>query len=72
MPKKLGQNDFYCVGCRRKVKCNPDDIYYKDIRNYKAKNGKVPALKCGCKGCDGNLTKFVKRKDAARLKKKFS
>lgn len=69
---KLKQTEFYCVGCCRRVKCSADDIKFKQIKNYKAPGGKVPALKCYCDGCDGNLTKFVKRKDAAKLKKKYS
>jgi hypothetical protein len=70
--KKLKENDFYCVGCCKRVSCAPDDIKFVQISNYKAIGGKVPALKCYCKGCQGNLTKFVKRKDADKLKKKYA
>ena len=68
---KLKENEFYCVSCCRRVKCNHDDIRFKNIKNKRAIGNKVPALKCVCKSCDTNLTKFVKRKDTERLKKKY-
>ena len=67
---KLKQTEFYCVSCMSKKKCDPDDIRFKRLRTKKVKGG-VPALKCWCYSCDSNLTKFVKRKDAAKLKKKY-
>ena len=70
LKSRLKQNDFYCVSCRRRVSCDPEDIRFKRFRNKKVKGG-VPALKCKCEKCDTNVTKFVKRKDAAALQKKF-
>lgn len=70
LKKKLTQTEFYCVSCCKRVRCNGDDIKFKRIRNRRVKGG-VPALKCECKHCGTNLTKFVKRKDAAKLKSKY-
>ena len=71
MPKKMKQRQFYCVVCNKRLTCPEDDIKFKKLKNKKVKGG-VPALKCYCKSCDTNLTKFVKRKDAASLKKKYA
>lgn len=74
MPRKLGkklkQQEFYCVQCRKRVKCNADDMCLRKVRNYKRKGG-VPMLAGHCKKCDCNVNKFVKVKDAAKLQKKY-
>ena len=56
---KLKKNEMYCVKCRSRVKCNPEDICVEKIRNRKV--GYVPALKCYCNKCDTSLTRFIKR-----------
>lgn len=63
---KLKKNEFYCVKCRNRVKCDSADICVKKIQNRKI--GYIPALKCHCK-CGTSLTKFIRRdqeKDAKR------
>lgn len=73
LKKKLTQQEFYCVACRKRVKCHKDDIGVVEYKNKKAKGGKVPALRAYCrsKNCDCNLTKFIKRKDQDKFTSKF-
>lgn len=66
----MKERQFYCVSCRRKVMCPADDIHFKIIKNKRIKGG-MPALKSVCNKCDTRLTKFVKRKDASKLKAKY-
>lgn len=66
----MKERQFYCVLCRKKVMCPAEDIHFKMLKNKKIKGG-MPALKCGCQKCGTRLTKFVKRKDAKRLKAKY-
>jgi hypothetical protein len=66
LTKKLKENEFYCVVCRSRVKC--DNIKFKKIKNSKL--GYVPALTGKDKYGD-KLFKFVKWKDESMLKKKY-
>lgn len=68
---KLKQKEFYCVKCCKRVKCAPDAINFTEIKNSKATSGYVPALKCTCSHCGTKLTKFVKHKDAEKLRNKY-
>jgi len=65
----MKEKQFYCVSCGKKVMVGEDDIKFKNIKNYK--RGVVPSLKGKCKKCDTKLTKFVKVKDAKKLKSKY-
>lgn len=69
MPKKMKQQQFYCVSCNSRVSLPADDIWFKMGKSSKRK--KLPMLKGKCKKCDGKLTKFVKIKDSQKLKSKF-
>jgi hypothetical protein len=73
MPSKLKtplkQQEFYCLSCRKRVKCTATNICVKSFKNKKL--GKVPTLRAYCKKCDCYLSKFIKHKDAARLTKKY-
>lgn len=71
LKKKLTQQQFYCVSHRSRVTIPKSEIGVTEYKNYKAKGGKVPALKGYCKKCDCNVTKFIKRKDKSKLQKKF-
>jgi hypothetical protein len=67
---KLKANEFYCVGCRhRRV---GEEISFKEVKNYKRANGKVPMLKSKCKQCGANLNKIVKNSAADKLKAKYA
>jgi len=68
LKKKLSQNEFYCVKCRRREKGT--DICVKMLKNKKIKGG-VPTLVADCKKCDTVLYKFVKRTDKDKLIKKY-
>jgi hypothetical protein len=48
---RLPEATFYCVSCRKRVKCNTNDIKGK-------KYGSRHALRCVCP-CGTNTTKFV-------------
>ena len=67
----LTQNQFYCVAKKHKVTLKTDDICFKNYKNSNMKGGKTPALVGYCSKCDCKLTKFVKHKDATKLKNKF-
>lgn len=60
MPK-LKERQFYCVSCRKRVTCVPDDISVKiyTIGRGPKKGQKVPSLKCKCL-CEQSLTKWIK------------
>lgn len=64
----MAQNQFYCVACRKRVKCDKDDICLALLKNKK--RGEVPALRCQC-ACGTNLTKFVSLKDVEKLADKY-
>ena len=66
----MKQRQFFCVSCNRRVTCPADEICFKRLKNRKVRGG-VPALKCHCGKCDQTLYKFVKHKDASKLKKKY-
>lgn len=67
----LTQNQFYCVSSRHKVTLKTDDICVKEFRNPRMKGGKAPAIVGYCEKCRCNLTKFIKKKDVAKLVRKF-
>ncbi len=67
--RKLAVNEFYCVSCRKAVKCNPDDMGVKVYKN--PKTGASPALRSACSKCDTNLTKFIPRDSLAKMKEKY-
>lgn len=68
LKKKLSAEEFYCVSCRGRKR--GDEIHYREVKN--SKRGKVPMLSASCKSCGHNLNKFVKVKDADKLKKKYA
>lgn len=67
----MKQNQFYCVACRAKRTCKPNNIGVKVYKNKRMYNGKVPVLKCECPTCGTSLTKFIKHDDELRLTKKY-
>lgn len=69
LKKKLRQNQFYCVGCRKRVTVKADDICTKKYRNKK--RGSVSALKGECHTCNAPLTKFIKDSAYQRLTDKY-
>jgi hypothetical protein len=68
---KLKQTEFYCVGCRARVKEHPDDICVKVYKNKRMYDGKVPTLKSQCHRCGVNLTKFIKHDATAAMTAKY-
>ena len=67
MPKrKLKQNEFYCVSCRKPVRASVDDIKFKVTRLTRR-----PMLKSYCRKCDCNLNKFVKESQATSMRRKY-
>lgn len=48
---KLAEGTFYCLSCRKRVRCNPADITRK-------KYGNRHALRCVCP-CGTNVSKIV-------------
>jgi hypothetical protein len=67
MPKRMTQNQFYCVSCRKRVTCKNDDIC---VEFFKNRGREVPALRCECK-CGTNLTKFIKVSAAEKMVDKY-
>jgi hypothetical protein len=67
--RRLAVDEFYCVGCRKKVKGENIKLVYLD----NAKRGKVPALKASCElnGRRCKLIKFVALADVPKLKQMF-
>lgn len=67
--RRLAVDEFYCVGCRKKVKGENIKLVYLD----NAKRGKVPALKASCElnGRRCKLIKFVSMADVPKLKQMF-
>ena len=55
---KLKENQFYCVGTRRRVTAHPDDI---GVKIYKNKNipGGAPALVAECEKTGNYLHKWI-------------
>tara|TARA_Y100000389_G_scaffold197949_1_gene233547 strand:- start:616 stop:843 length:228 start_codon:yes stop_codon:yes gene_type:complete len=68
LKKKLAENEFYCVKCRKREKVK--DICVKILKNKKIKGG-VPTLTGECKKCDTLLYKFVKKDKKDKLVKKY-
>lgn len=65
LQKKLRQQEFYCVQCRKRVKCSAEDIR---VKNDRAGNPRMV-----CKDTQGHkLFKYIKWADEKRLKKKFN
>lgn len=64
----MSQNQFYCVSCRKRVKCDANDMCLDLLKNKK--RGEVPALRCVC-SCGTNLIKFVKLDDVEKLADKY-
>lgn len=65
----MKQTEFYCVKCRKKVMCDPDDMCVQIFKNKKT--GESPALRSVCPKCDTNLTKFIKRDSTDRMIEKY-
>jgi len=70
LKSKLKQREFFCVSCNKRVSLPADQIGVQTFKNKRVKGG-VPALRGECKKCGTNVTKFVKKKDASKLTKKF-
>ena len=68
LKKKLSQNEFYCVKCRKRTK--GDDICVKVLKNKKIKGG-VPSLVADCAKCQTVLYKFIKQNKKDSMIKKF-
>ena len=66
--KKLSQNEFYCVKCRKRTK--GEDICVKVLKNKKIKGG-VPSLVADCVKCETVLYKFIKKNKKDSMIKKF-
>lgn len=69
MKRKLHQNEFYCVSCRKAVKIPASDICFRNVNS--SKRGKIPMLTGYCSKCDCNLNKFVSNKKATNMKNKY-
>jgi len=50
LKRKLKATEFYCVKCRKAVKCDDSQIKFRNVRNKKRKGG-VPMLQCTCNKC---------------------
>lgn len=57
LKSKLKKNEFYCVGCRKRV--TGTDLHVKKVRNRKV--GMVPMLKGYCRKCESKVNKFIKK-----------
>ena len=65
MPLKLLKNQFYCVGCRDRVKLPSNKIRIgKDIN-------KKPRLSGKCVICDSKVFRYVPEKDLKKLQKEY-
>lgn len=70
LSRRLKEQEFYCVGERKRVKIPKQDIGVKKFKNRSRKGG-VPALVGYSKRLKCNVIKFVKSKDYKRLEKKY-
>lgn len=71
LKKKLKQNEFYCVKCRGRSRVSSDEICFRDIKNKKRRNNKVPMLQSECHKCGTGLNKIVKNSKAGDMRRKF-
>ena len=69
LKKKLTQQEFYCVSCRKRVKSAADDMCVQVFKNSRRKGG-APALRSEC-ACGCALTKFIKDDDKSKLTAKY-
>ena len=67
----MKENQFFCVKCRARKMCNPENIGVKVYPNKRIKGGEVPTLKCKCPNCDTNMTKFIKHDSLKDAKAKY-
>jgi len=67
----MRQNQFYCVKCKGKKSCKQANMGVKVYKNKRMKSGKVPTLKCECRKCGTNMTKFIKHDDQQKLTSKY-
>jgi|UniRef100_A0A6C0CZL1 hypothetical protein len=70
LQKKLKEQEFYCVSCRKRVKIEHDDICVDVIKNKKVRGG-IPALRGICQKCDANVIKFIKVDKKAQMVDKY-
>ena len=70
LKKKLNENQFYCVACRKAMSCKHEDIKLSYVKNSKAPSKKVPVLR-GTPKCEHKVIKFVSRDSVPELKKKY-
>lgn len=61
----MKQNEFYCVSCRKRVNCHPEDIRVKTDRNGR------PRM-VGYDKYDHKVFKYIKESDYSKLKKKYN
>jgi hypothetical protein len=66
---KLKENEFYCVGCRARVKVDPEDIRFKDYSS--SKRMKIPMIKGQCGSCNANVNKIVANSVAGNMRRKY-
>ena len=64
LTKKLKEDEFYCVKCRKRVKS--PDFTVKKIKNSKRTN--IHMMKGNCKNCGTNLNKFITKDKFDELK----
>lgn len=62
----MNEKQFWCVKCRNTVSIRENN----KIGVEKFKNGAV-ALRSMCNKCGTNLTKFISKKDIAKMEKKY-
>lgn len=68
---KMAENQFYCVGCRKRVYSADEDICVTVYKNKINPEGETGALRSQCYECGTNLTKFVKNSAIDRLANKY-
>ena len=71
MTKKMKENQFYCVSCRKRVmQKDSDAICVTTLDNPNRPKG-VPALFTGCPNCDINLYKFISDDAKVKMTRKY-
>lgn len=56
---KLKKMEFYCLSCRKRVKCDDDGVKMRNVRNKKV--GTVKMMSGYCAKCEHKVNKIVKK-----------
>ena len=68
LKEPLKENEFYCVGCRKRVKIPVANMCVK--MNHTSKRT-VPTLIGKCEKCKCKLNKFIKNDSVSEMTKKY-